>query len=95
MDVSPTIMLLTPVFLPAAISVGVSPIQFGVLLIVGTAIGLATPPVGMCLNVASGISKRSIFGIFKSAAPFLLANIGVMLLVSLVPGVSTWLSGLI
>ena len=95
LDVSPAIMLLTPVFLPAAMSVGVSPIQFGVLLIVGTAIGLATPPVGMCLNVASGISKRSIFGIFKSAAPFLLANVGVMLLVSLVPGVSTWLSGLI
>lgn len=94
LDVSPAIMLLTPVFLPAAVALGVSPIQLGVLMIVGTAIGLVTPPVGMCLNVASGISKKSIVSIFKSAMPFLAANLCVMLLVCLVPGISLWLSGL-
>ena len=93
LDVSPSIMLITPVFLPAALALGVSPIQLGVLIIVGTAIGLVTPPVGMCLNVASGIAKKSIVDIFKSAMPFLIANLCVLLIVALVPGVSMWLVG--
>lgn len=94
LDVSPSIMLLTPVFLPAAIAVGIDPIQFGVLLIVGTAVGLTTPPVGMCLNVASTISKKSVISIFKASIPFLLANLIVLTLISIIPGISLWFSNL-
>ncbi|MEE8437372.1 MAG: TRAP transporter large permease, partial [Candidatus Neomarinimicrobiota bacterium] len=64
-DVSPAILLLTPVFLPACTSVGVSPIQFGVILISGLAVGAVTPPIGTCLNVASAISGLGIGTIFK------------------------------
>jgi tripartite ATP-independent transporter DctM subunit len=90
-DVSPAILLLTPVFLPAVTSLGVSPIQFGVILITGLAIGLVTPPVGMCLNVASAISKLGIGTIFRAAMPFSLANVITLILITLVPPISMWL----
>jgi tripartite ATP-independent transporter DctM subunit len=90
-DVSPAILLLTPVFLPAVTSLGVSPIQFGVILITGLAIGLVTPPVGMCLNVASAISKLGIGTIFRAAVPFTLANVITLILITLIPPISMWL----
>ena len=74
-DVSPAILLLTPVFLPACTAVGISPIQFGAILISGLAVGAVTPPVGTCINVGSAISGLGIGTIFKGTAPFLAANI--------------------
>jgi TRAP-type C4-dicarboxylate transport system permease large subunit len=94
-DVSPAILLLTPVFLPALAGLGVSPIHFGAILITGLAVGLVTPPVGMCLNVCSAISRLEIGVIFRAALPFLLANLLTLLLVTLVPEISTWLPTLL
>jgi tripartite ATP-independent transporter DctM subunit len=94
-DVSPAILLLTPVFLPVMADVGVNPVQFGVILISALAVGLVTPPVGMCLNAASTISKQPIGSIFKGAVPFLLANLITLLLVSFIPELSTWLPSVI
>ena len=94
-DVSPAILLLTPVFLPALKLLGVSPIQFGAVLVCGLAVGLVTPPVGMCLNVCSAISKQSIVSVFRGAAPFLFANLLVLLLIILFPALSTWLPELL
>ena len=90
-DVSPAILLLTPVFLPAMNVLGVSRIQFGVILISGLAVGLVTPPVGMCLNVASAISKLGIGTIFRAAMPFLIANIVTLILITYIPHLSMWL----
>jgi TRAP-type transport system large permease protein len=90
-DVSPAILLLTPVFLPALKLLGVSPIQFGVVLITGLAVGLVTPPVGMCLNVCSSISGQSIINVFRGTLPFLVANFLVLLLITVFPDLSTWL----
>ncbi len=94
-DVAPAIILLTPVFMPAMKALGVSPIQFGAILIVGMAIGLVTPPVGMCLNVASTITKLDIVTIFRASIPFLIADVIVLLLVTFVPAVSLWLPALL
>jgi tripartite ATP-independent transporter DctM subunit len=94
-DVSPAILLLTPVFLPAVQALGVSPIQFGVILISGLAVGLVTPPVGMCLNVASAISRLGIGRIFRGAVPFLLANAITLVLITVIPELSLWLPGLL
>jgi tripartite ATP-independent transporter DctM subunit len=94
-DVAPAIILLTPVFMPALKALGVSPIQFGAILIVGMAIGLVTPPVGMCLNVASTITKLDIVTIFRASIPFLIADVIVLLLVTYVPVVSLWLPALL
>ena len=93
-DVSPAILLLTPVFLPAMGVLGVSRIQFGVILISGLAVGLVTPPVGMCLNVASAISKLGIGTIFRAAMPFLLANIITLILITYIQQLSMWLPAL-
>jgi tripartite ATP-independent transporter DctM subunit len=94
-DVSPAILLLTPVFLPAVQALGMSAIQFGVILISGLAVGLVTPPVGMCLNVASAISKLGIGRIFRAALPFLLANAITLVLITVAPALSMWLPGLL
>ena len=94
-DVSPAILLLTPVFLPALKLLGVSPVQFCTVMMTGLAIGLVTPPVGMSLNVCSAISKQSIISIFRGALPFLLADILVLLLITLFPALSTWLPELL
>lgn len=94
-DVSPAILLLTPIFLPALKLLGVSPIQFGAVLITGLAVGLVTPPVGMCLNVCSQISGLGILNVFRGAAPFLAANVLVLILIAIFPELSTWLPALI
>ncbi len=94
-DVSPAILLLTPVFLPAMQSLGIDAIQFGAILITGLALGLVTPPVGMCLNVASAISGLGIGRIFRGALPFLLANIITLILISFVKPFTLWLPGLL
>jgi TRAP-type C4-dicarboxylate transport system permease large subunit len=64
-------------------------------LITGLAIGLVTPPVGMCLNVCSTVSGESIISVFRGAAPFLVANVLVLVLIAVFPELSLWLPGLL
>ena len=89
-DVSPAILLLTPVFLPICIEIGVSPVHFGVLLVCGLAVGACTPPVGNCLNVCAAISRLGIGEIFVGAAPFLAANVAVLILATVFPQLVMW-----
>jgi tripartite ATP-independent transporter DctM subunit len=89
-DVSPAILLLTPTLLPAAQAAGVSSIQFGVVLISGLAIGACTPPVGNCLNVGAAISRLGIGQIFIGAAPFLFANVVILILICVFPALVLW-----
>ena len=94
-DVSPAILLLTPTLLPAAQASGVSGLQFGVVLISGLAVGACTPPVGNCLNVGAAVSGLDIGRIFSGAAPFLLANVIALLLISVFPALVEWLPALL
>ncbi len=89
-DVSPAILLLTPTLLPAAVAAGVSPVQFGIVLISGLAVGACTPPVGNCLNVCAAISNLGIGEIFRGASPFLLANLMTLILISVFPALVLW-----
>lgn len=73
---------------------GMGELQFGAIIIVGLAIGLVTPPVGMCLNVASKICGLDIIAIFKGALPFIICNVLVLLSVTFIPFLSTWLPAL-
>ena len=91
LDVSPAILLLTPIFLPIAQLLGVQAVQFGAILISGLAVGLVTPPVGMCLNVASSLSGLEIGTIFKSAVPFLTANLVTLIAITFIPQLTLWL----
>ena len=90
-DVSPAILLFTPVFLPSIIQLGVSPVLFGVVLVIGLAVGACTPPVGNCLNVCAIITGLSIGKIFKGAAPFLIANVVTLIIIVMFPNIVTWL----
>ena len=90
-DVSPAILLLTPVFAPALEGLGVSPILFGVLLVSGLAVGACTPPVGTCLNVGAAVAQLDIGKIFRGAAPFLAANAITLLLATVFPQIVLWL----
>ena len=94
-DVSPAILLLTPIFLPMVIAAGGSPILFGVVLVVGLAVGACTPPVGNCLNVCSVISGLGIGVIFRGALPFLAANVLTLVLIVLFPALVLWLPSLL
>lgn len=90
-DVSPAILLLTPIMLPVMQSYGFSALQFGAMMITGLAIGLVTPPVGMCLNACNKINRMPIITIFKGALPYLICNIIVLLVISLWAPLTTWL----
>ena len=95
LDVTPCILLISPILLPVMQQFGMSDLQFGAIIIVGLAIGLVTPPVGMCLNVASKICNLEIIEIFKGALPFIICNIIVLLMITFIPELSTWLPSLI
>jgi tripartite ATP-independent transporter DctM subunit len=95
LDVAPGILLLTPVFLPAAVKLGVSPIQFGVTLVAALAVGACTPPVGNCLNVCAAVTGMRIGTIFRGALPWLLGNVLVLVLITLFPQLILWLPDLL
>lgn len=91
MDMSPLILILTPILLPVVTVLGVDPIHFGMIMMVNLAIGLITPPVGSVLFVGSAISKLKIGVITKAMMPFFLALIIVLMMVTYLPWLSLWL----
>ena len=89
MDVTPTIMILTPVLLPAVKAAGIDVVYFGVVFILNTVMGLLTPPVGTVLNVACSAGKINMERIVKAVWPFLLAEVVILVLLILFPPLVT------
>jgi len=85
MDMTPTILILTPVLMPVVKAAGIDPVYFGVLFIMNNAIGLITPPVGTVLNVVAGVGKMKMDEVTKGVVPFMLAQFAVMFLLVLFP----------
>ncbi|WP_434603452.1 TRAP transporter large permease subunit [Pseudomonas sp. R1-7] len=85
MDMTPTILILTPVLMPAVIQAGIDPVYFGVLFLINTAIGLITPPVGTVLNVVCGVAKLDFEEIVRGVWPFMIAQFVVLVLLVLFP----------
>ena len=85
MDMTPTILILTPILMPVIKAAGIDPVYFGVLFIVNNSIGLITPPVGTVLNVVAGVAKISMEDLMKGVWPFLLAQLVVLFLMVLFP----------
>lgn len=85
MDMTPTILILTPVLMPAVTMAGIDPVYFGVLFLINTAIGLITPPVGTVLNVVCGVSKIGMDEIIRGVWPFMLAQLAVLFMLVLFP----------
>ena len=91
MDMSPLIVITTPIFLPVAQAFGIDPVQFGIILILNLGIGLCTPPVGAVLFVGCAVGRIPIGQAMRTIWPFYLASFGVLLLVTYVPALSLWL----
>ena len=89
MDTSAAIIILVPVLLPVAASIGIDPLTFGIIMCINLIIGLATPPLGVCLFVAADIARISVERLVATIWPFLLLEIGVLLLITYVPGLAT------
>ena len=87
MDMTPTILILTPVLMPVVKAAGIDPVYFGVLFIMNNAIGLITPPVGTVLNVVAGVGKMKMDEVTKGVLPFMLAQFAVMFLLVLFPSI--------
>ena len=87
LDLTPAVLIFTPIFLPIATSVGMSPVHFGLMLIMNLGIGSVTPPVGSCLFVGCGVGRVKIEGVTKYIAPIFTAMVISLFLVSFIPAI--------
>jgi TRAP-type C4-dicarboxylate transport system permease large subunit len=85
MDMTPTILILTPVLVPLVKAAGIDPVYFGVLFIINNSIGLVTPPVGTVLNAVAGVGKMKMDEVTKGVVPFMIVQFIVMFLMVLFP----------
>jgi tripartite ATP-independent transporter DctM subunit len=97
LDMTPTILILTPILMPIVKEANIDPVYFGVLFIINNAIGLITPPVGVVLNVVCGVSKVSMDDLIRGVWPFMIAQLAVLFLLILFPvlvtGPAKWFGG--
>ena len=91
MDMAPIILIATPILLPIATSIGLDPIQFGIMVVLNCGIGLLTPPVGAVLFIGSAVAKLPMEKVVKATLPFYLCMILALLLITFIPGISMWL----
>jgi tripartite ATP-independent transporter DctM subunit len=94
MDMSPLIIITTPIFLPIATAFGVDPVHFGVILVVYLGIGLWTPPGGEVLFVGCAVGRIPIWQAVRTIWPFYIAALATLLIVTYIPAVSLWLPSL-
>ncbi len=95
MDLTPAVIVFTPILLPVVTSVGIDPVHFGVIMVVNLAIGLFTPPVGVCLFIACGIAKISITDTIRAFIPFFVAMLVVLVLITYIPALCMTLPNLL
>ena len=94
MDMTPAVLIFTPIFLPIVTSIGINPIQFGIIMVLNLCIGLCTPPVGSVLFVGIGLAKTSIEKVIKPLLPLFIAMIFSLILITLFPALTLWLPSL-
>lgn len=88
MDMTPAVLIFTPILLPVAIGLGMDPVHFGIVMITNLCIGLCTPPVGTCLFVACGVGRTTIARVVPVAVPFFIAMLLALMAITYLP----WLS---
>ncbi len=95
MDQTPAILILAPILLPVAQSIGVDPVHFGIIMVCNLAIGFITPPLGMALFVAARVSNSKLEVVLKGIIPFLFVMIGCLMFVTYIPQISMFLPNLL
>lgn len=91
MDMTPAVLIFTPIFLPVVMALGMHPVQFGMVIVLNLCIGVCTPPVGTLLFVGSGVAKVPVTKVIKPLLPLLAAMTAVLLILTYVPELSLWL----
>ena len=95
MDMSPIILITTPILLPIATQIGIDPVQFGIIMVLNCGIGLLTPPVGAVLFIGSAVAKLKMEKVVKATMPFYLCMLVALLLITFVPQISMALPNLL
>lgn len=95
MDMSPIILITTPILLPIATQIGIDPIQFGIIMVLNCGIGLLTPPVGAVLFIGSAVAKLKMEQVVKATLPFYICMLIALLLITFIPGISLALPNLL
>ena len=91
MDMAPIILIATPILLPVAQSIGIDPIQFGIMVVLNCGIGLLTPPVGAVLFIGCAVGKRPMEKVVKETLPFYACMIIALLLITFIPDISLFI----
>lgn len=91
MDMTPAVLIFTPIFLPVVEMFGIHPLHFGIIMIMNLCIGLCTPPVGTCLFLGCGIAETTVTKVMRQILPFYAAMIIVLFVCSYIPALSMWL----
>jgi len=95
MDMTPAVLIFTPIFLPVVKGLGVNPVHFGLIMIANLCIGICTPPVGTCLFVGCGVGDTTISKVIKSLLPFYAAMVISLMLVTYIPQLSLFIPKLL
>jgi tripartite ATP-independent transporter DctM subunit len=91
MDITPAVLIFTPIFLPVVTEMGIHPIHFGIIMVLNLCIGLTTPPVGSVLFVGAAVAQQRISEVIRPLLPMFIAMIIALLLVTYIPALSMWL----
>ncbi|MFA5553412.1 MAG: TRAP transporter large permease [Phycisphaerae bacterium] len=91
MDMTPAVLIFTPIFLPIVEKLGIHPLHFGIIIIMNLCIGLCTPPVGTCLFLGCGVTNTTVTKIMRHILPFFVSMIITLLITTFIPAISMWL----
>ena len=94
MDMTPAVLIFTPLFLPIATSLGIDPVHFGIILVLNLCVGICTPPVGTVLFVGAAVGNTTISRMIRPMLPLYAAMVAALLLVTFFPSISLWLPGI-
>ena len=95
MDMAPALLIFTPIFLPVVTALGMSPVHFGIMMIMNLAIGTITPPVGSVLFVGCSVAHLPVEDVMKYLIPYFVAIVAGLMLVTFIPALSMWLPGVL
>ena len=91
MDMTPAVLIFTPIFLPVVTTLGMDPVHFGIVIVLNLCIGICTPLVGTLLFVGSGVANVSVTQVIRPLLPFLAIMVIVLMLISFIPEISMFL----
>jgi C4-dicarboxylate transporter DctM subunit len=94
MDPTSVVLILAPIIFPLATGLGIDPVHLGIIMVVNMEIGMVTPPVGLNLFVASGVSGLDLVAVIRASMPWLVLLLAFLMLVTYVPAISLYLPGL-